>query len=121
MGGWVETVPVQYQAISSIWVFDMAEPNTEIRRILVERYGEERFIHDAEAAVVHRDDFGILYRLDLAGHEPWVSVKVVTSSPEVDGSFRDYFGVPPWMQTAREAVAWTFSMNEQGYKPDQES
>jgi hypothetical protein len=100
----------------------MAEPNTEIRRILIERYGEERFIRDAEAAVVHRDDFGTLYRLDLANHEPWVAVKVVNSTPEPDGSFRDYFlRVPPWMQTAREAVAWTFGMDEQRYKPDRES
>lgn len=43
-------------------------------------------------------------------------VKVVNSTPELDGSFKDYFlRVPPTMKRARQAVAWTFDVPEDDY------
>ncbi len=45
-------------------------------------------------------------------------VKVVNSAPEPDGTFKDYFlRVPPTMQTARQAVAWTFGKESHEYAP----
>ena len=45
-------------------------------------------------------------------------VKVVNSTPEPDGSFKDYFlRVPPDMQTAHQAVAWTFDKTVATYQP----
>ncbi len=68
---------------------------------------------------VQSDDFGSLWRWERSGGEPLVWVQVINSTPEPDGSFKDYFlRVPPWMTTAREAVAWTFGEDEESYAPD---
>ena len=49
-------------------------------------------------------------------------VEVENSTPEPDGSRRTYFlRVPPATRTAREAVAWTFSMTADAYRPSMET
>jgi hypothetical protein len=98
------------------------EVNAEIRRVMIERYGQERFLADAGAKEIHRDDFGTLFRKDLPGDEPLVMVKVVNSTAEPDGSFKDYFlRVPPTITRAREAVAWTFDLPENSYELAQQT
>lgn len=93
-----------------------AEPNVEMRRVLIERYGTSLYLTDSGATMIHRDDWGTLYRRDQADDEPLVMVKVVNSTPEADGSRKDYFlRVPPTITRAREAVAWTFDMTEREY------
>jgi hypothetical protein len=93
------------------------ESNTEIRRVMIDRFGQERFLAEAGAIEVHRDDFGVLFRKELPGDEPIVMVKVVNSTAEPDGSFKDYFlRVPPQITTAREAVAWTFDLPVHSYE-----
>ncbi len=92
--------------------------NAEIRRVLIERYGQARYLHDSGAEEIHRDDYGVLYRKEIDGDEALVMVKVVNSSPEPDGSFRDYFlRVPPETQTAKQGVAWTFGYEADDYGP----
>jgi hypothetical protein len=72
--------------------------------------------------VVHKDEFGTLYCLPQRGWEAVAIVKVVNTTPEPDGTFKDYFlRVPPWVRTAREAVAWTFGMESAGYRPGVET
>jgi hypothetical protein len=45
-------------------------------------------------------------------------VHVVNSSPEPDGSYKEYFlRVPPTMTRARQAIAWTFGLTEEEYEP----
>lgn len=96
--------------------------NIEMRRVLIERYGQPRYLMDSGAIVVHEDDFGVLYRKRIEGDEPLVMVKVVNSTPEPDGTYKDYFlRVPPDMQTAREAVAWTFGFDSDDYTPSRET
>jgi hypothetical protein len=96
--------------------------NVEVRRTLIERYGQERYLRDTGAQIIHQDDFGVLYRKHVEDDEPYVMVKVVNATPEPDGTFKDYFlRVPPDMQTARQAVAWTFGKTETEYDPDCES
>jgi hypothetical protein len=96
-----------------------AEQNVAVRRIMVERYGAGRFIADSGAEEVHRDKCGVLLRRRLPGDwEPLCVVKVVNSTPEPDGSYVTYWlRVPPGMRTAREAVAWTFGLAPEDYKP----
>ncbi len=54
--------------------------------------------------------------------EPVVMVEVQNSTPEPDGTHKTYFlRVPPTMQTAHEAVAWTFGLGGQQYSPSAES
>jgi hypothetical protein len=85
---------------------------------MIEKYGQARYLTDSGAVEISRDDFGVLYRRELADDEALVMVKVVNSTPEPDGSFKDYFlRVPPTMTTAKEAVAWTFGMKADAYAP----
>lgn len=95
-----------------------SEGNAEVRRLMIERYGPERYLMDSGAEAIHRDDFGILYRKEIPGDETLVMVKVVNATPEPDGSFKVYFlRVPPTMERARQAVAWTFGKKENDYAP----
>ena len=93
-----------------------AEKNSEVRRVMIERYGLGRFLLDAGAKEIHSDDYGTLFRREIAGDEPLVMVKVVNSTAEPDGSFKDYFlRVPPAITKARDAVAWTFDVSPEEY------
>lgn len=95
------------------------QANAEARRVMVERYGEARFLHDSQALPVQQDDFGTLYRKDLPNDEPLVMVRVVNTTQEPDGTHRAYFlRVPPDVATAQQAVAWTFGFdNPNEYDP----
>jgi hypothetical protein len=92
------------------------ERNTEIKRVMIERYGQSRYLIDSGAHIVHQDDFGTLYRAHVPNDEDLVMVNVINATPEPDGSFHDYFlRVPPTCQTALEAVAWTFDERPDDY------
>ena len=94
------------------------EENTEVRRVMVERFGQDRFLVESGAKAIHADEFGTLYRKEVSGDEPIVMVKVINSTPEADGTFKDYFlRVPPDITKAREAVAWTADMTAEEYEP----
>ncbi len=94
-----------------------AEQNTEIRRIMIDRYGQSRYLLDSGAKLIHEDDWGQLYRAEMEDDEPLVMVKVVNSTPEPTGEYKDYFlRVPPDCRTALEAVAWTFAKAPDQYK-----
>ncbi|HZD00924.1 MAG TPA: hypothetical protein VFA46_12255 [Actinomycetes bacterium] len=96
----------------------LQEADVEARRVMVERYGQARFLRDSGAAHQEADDWGTLWRLDLVDEEPLVMVEVIDSTPEPDGGFRTYWlRVPPAVATAREAVAWTFGMGSHDYGP----
>jgi hypothetical protein len=99
-----------------------AERNAEVRRVKIERFGMGRYLAAAGAIEIHRDDYGILYRKEVAGEEPLLTVKVVNATPDPDGRFRDYFlRVPPTVKTAQEAVAWTFGKSQDEYAPAKET
>jgi hypothetical protein len=54
----------------------------------------------------------------LAGDEPITMVEVVNSTAEPDGSSRTYWlRVPPHVNTATAAVAWTFGLSGEEYRP----
>jgi hypothetical protein len=103
------------------------ETNAEMRRVLVERFGVERLIRESGSELLDEDDVGRLWRRDFGAglwprEEPIVMVEVLNSTPEPDGTRRTYFlRVPPEIETAREAVAWTFGMDGAGYAPAVES
>ena len=98
------------------------ERNLEIRRLMINRYGEAKFLVDSRTRPVQKDQFGILYRKEMKNDEPIVMVKVINSTPEPDGESRAYFlRVPPTIRTAKEAVAWTFGMTSDDYEPDAET
>ncbi|MGW4473301.1 DUF6745 domain-containing protein [Nonomuraea sp. NPDC004354] len=99
-----------------------AEENAELRRVMLEHYGYERYLAESGAKPTHEDETGVLWRIDLADDEPVVMVEVVNSTPEPDGTSRTYFlRVPPWVTRAREGVAWTFGVSEQDYQPEKQT
>lgn len=90
-----------------------SETNVEVRRVMIDIYGKERFIIDSGAVEMSSDDFGTLYKKELPNDEPILMVKVVNSTVEPDGSYKDYWirvdpNVYGGITTARAAVASTW-------------
>ncbi|MGV9345965.1 DUF6745 domain-containing protein [Streptomyces spiralis] len=99
-----------------------AEENAELRRVMLEHYGYERYLSDSGARPVHQDETGTLWRIDLDDDEPVVMVEVLNSTPEPDGTHRTYWlRVPPTTRRAREGVAWTFGLHPDAYAPVRET
>lgn len=84
----------------------LAQPNTEVRRVMMERMGYERFLSEVGAEVLDRDrDAGgerTLVRVALDGDEPFVAVSVACPST----ARRYVLRVPPTVRTAHAASAW---------------
>ncbi|UWP80766.1 hypothetical protein Dfulv_37330 [Dactylosporangium fulvum] len=94
------------------------ERNAELRRVMLEHFGYERYLREAGAQQAGQDACGVLWRLTFADDEPLTMVEVVNSTPEPDGTSRIYWlRVPPWTRTAREGVAWTFGLTKEEYRP----
>ncbi|SDS48259.1 DUF6745 domain-containing protein [Actinoplanes derwentensis] len=94
------------------------EENAEVRRVMLEHFGYERYLREAGARKQGTDETGTLWWLDLPGDEPLVMVEVVNSTPEPDGTSRVYWlRVPPRTRSARAGVAWTFGLTEEEYQP----
>ena len=93
-----------------------AEQNVEIRRVMIDLFGQENYIQGTDAQIVHQDDFGTLYLKKQKNDEDILMVKVVNSTAEKDGTFKDYWlRVDPkaysdvgGVKTARAAVASTW-------------
>lgn len=80
--------------------------NVEVRRLLIDRYGEARYLVDSGAEPIDQDEYGLRYRkmpcrceewqrtasyqvmCELCDEEPLVMVKVQNSTPEADGSYK---------------------------------
>ena len=108
------------------------ERNAEVRRVMLERFGTARYIREIGAHKLHSDDVGTLWRADLARDEPLVMVQVLNSTPEPDGSVKEFWlrvhpelrplladgtlGAPQ-ARTARNAVASTFGKRGHEYAP----
>lgn len=100
----------------------LAADNVEMRRMIWEACSDR--LHTAIGMTeAQRDDYGVLYRYDVAdGHaynpERYQMVLVVNATPEPDGTYRDYWlRVPPYVRTARAAVASTFGLAAEEYAP----
>ena len=106
------------------------ESNAEVRRVMLERYGADRYIRDIGAVALDASDFGTLYQVPLGDDEPLTMVRVTNSTPEPDGSYKDYWlRVHPELRpmrrgeyvghaqamTALNAVASTFGLTGREY------
>lgn len=98
------------------------ENNIEIRRVMLEKYGIQKYLIDAKADKIAEDEFGTLYRKEIIDDESIVMVKVTNATPEPDGTKKEYFlRVPPDVTTPHEAVAWTFGRTDEEYFPMKET
>jgi hypothetical protein len=94
-----------------------AAQDPQIRRCMIDILTPERFIAGGGAYRVAQDETGVLWRQRWRW-EAWAAVEVVNGTPEPDGTCKRYFlQVPANMRSAREAVAWTYGLPEQRYKP----
>ncbi|MEU2132986.1 DUF6745 domain-containing protein [Streptomyces sp. NPDC018352] len=94
------------------------EENAELRRVMLEFYGYDRYLTESGAEPVHRDETGVLWHIAMDGDEDVVMVEVVNSTPEPDGTHRVYWlRVPPNTRTAKDGVAWTFGLQGEAYAP----
>jgi hypothetical protein len=96
----------------------LKEPNLEMRRVLLERFGIERFMLSAHTEVVDSDqDAGgprQLLRVQFDGGEALLCVAVQCPST----GNRYVLRVPPQIRTCRQAVAWTAGFtNPDDYQP----
>jgi len=90
-----------------------AEANLEVRRVMIDQYGKDRYIIDSNADLVNVDDYGKLYVKKITGDVDLMMVLVLNSTPEPDGTFREYWiRVDPTqyggIKTAQAAVASTW-------------
>jgi hypothetical protein len=116
------------------------ESNAEVRRVMIERFTPERYLRESEATLldeVHEPPFpGLLHaqlwQTERPGDTPLVMVKCRNSSPEPDGSHKDYwlrvdadlrplladggYGQPQEM-TCHNALASTWGMRGEEYRP----
>lgn len=106
----------------------LKERNMETRRVMMERMGYDRFLKRADAQVEDRDRYGTLYRAvlrvpmaDWHNRTEMENVQVVRVKCPSTG--RIYFlRVPPEMDTAYQAVAWSFGYSgEDSYQPKQQT
>jgi len=67
------------------------EENAEVRRVMITRYGQVKYLKDSGAVKIHSDDWGTLWRKDIVNDEPLMMVEVLNSTPEADGTFKTYF------------------------------
>ena len=103
------------------------ETNAEIRRVMLERYGLGRYLHDSGARVIDegRDPSGRpirLLRCELEGDEPLVMLEVIDATAAPDGERKRYMlRVDPFITSASVALAWTWDLPEADYRPVQET
>ena len=92
--------------------------NAEIRRMLLEGFGYEKFLAEVKGEVVHKDGDYRLIRIEWnKDEEPIKLVRVKDASTNRMYVLR----VPPTVKTCKEAIAWTFGLSEDEYNPIKET
>lgn len=96
-----------------------AESNSELRRVMIERYGIGRFLRDSGAQVVDTwtDEAGQpvrLLRREVVGDEPITMIHLINSTVDPGGTRREYWRrVPPTITSAKVARNWTCQLPEE--------
>lgn len=80
---------------------------------MIERYGVARLLKEANAQKMDQSREGVLYRLELPRDESLVVIELTCPTT----GRRYLLRVPPNMETAREAIAWTFDLAPEAYNP----
>ncbi len=100
----------------------LATPNTELRRVMLERMSHEKFLLEVNAEVLDqdRDTGGVrkLLQVNLEDDEALVAIWVICPSTDRNYVLR----VPPSMKTCRQAAAWIAGFdNPDDYTPIRET
>jgi hypothetical protein len=99
------------------------ERNLARRRSMIELFDIEQFLRRADAWIFSEDQFGRLWRVPVSktqanNDDPFFTlVEVINGSCGPDGTQRRHFlEVPPWMNSPRQAVAWTYGLQPEQYE-----
>jgi hypothetical protein len=97
----------------------LSERDVEVRRVIQERMGS-RFVLELGGIALDSSPRGTLYEVRLPEDDPEEVARYV--QVQDTSSARQYFvRVPPTIQTAAEAVAWSFGLPVEDYGPAQET
>lgn len=98
----------------------LREPNAEVRRVMIQRYGQERLVCDAHSTILDREGDNELVSIPMTDdpEQVLVALKLRCSSTGAVYVLR----VPPDQREVRSALAWTFGFKRgQDYKPQVET
>jgi hypothetical protein len=62
-----------------------AEPNSEVRRVMLERFTLERYVREGDVEKVAQDNYGTIWRRGELH-----MLEVINATPEADGTFKHY-------------------------------
>lgn len=96
----------------------MNERNLEIRRLMQERIGNERFVEMLGGRCIDQGRRADLIEVKLRDDPEKVARFVRVKDTSTERVY--YLRVPPTFDKADEALAWTFGLEEQDYQPTQE-
>jgi YHS domain-containing protein len=117
--------PKFYYKPEELTLFEvLAHANTEVRFVGMKIIGMDKVLKHKNTKIVHKDDSKgqVLFKIHGIFNDPVCYVKVVNSTAELDGTYKNYYlCVPPHMKTCQEAVAWTFRLEADEYVPQQET
>jgi len=103
-------IPPQYYAQPVTARQILQEPNAEVRRALIERYGQDRFFLDAGAEVLDHDrkHGAELISINLPDDPERRMVALKLRCPSTSAVY--IVRVPPHYLKAREALAWSYGL-----------
>ena len=102
----------------------LSHPNAEVRYVGIKIIGYDTIRKHKNCKLVDTCKKTGMELFSIKGvfEDPVCVLKVVNSTAEMDGSFKNYYlTVPPTMKKCKEAVAWTFRMTADEYAPSQET
>ena len=102
----------------------LGHANAEVRYVGIKIIGMEKIMGSESTEIIDKDaETGmVLFKIFGVFEEPINYLKVINSTQEIDGTYKNYFlCIPPEINKCKQAVAWTFGMDADEYKPSQET
>jgi hypothetical protein len=98
----------------------IGQRNVEVRRAIQERLGNERFIEMVGGKQIDTGRRGKLIEIKLGRRDPERVARFVQVQ-DTSTKRQYYLRVPPLINSADKAIAWTFGLTEEEYQPQQET
>jgi hypothetical protein len=95
------------------------QSNVEVRRVIQERLGMERFVELMGGKCIDKGKRGRLIEVDLGNGPERIAHYVQVQDSSTERQY--YLRVPPSITKADEAIAWTFGLSTRDYQPGQET
>jgi hypothetical protein len=92
----------------------LKELNLEVRRVMQERMGE-RFVQELGGQIIESSSHGTLYEVPLPNDPERVARYIQVQ--DASTAHHHVLRVPPTIQTAAEAVAWSSNLSGEAYQP----